>query len=100
MHVQYVQMHKDGQQYISRCEILSSYGLNENLPNFDDAFSPLQKGNDIFCALDVMDNMTFLEKLRFSITDKSLHYYLYNWMCPNLSPDKVQYCAVYSHHLS
>ncbi|XP_028990437.1 glycylpeptide N-tetradecanoyltransferase 2-like [Betta splendens] len=47
------------------------------------------KGNDIFCALDVMDNTTFLEQLKFSISDRSLHYYLYNWMCPNMSPDKV-----------
>ncbi|GLD62945.1 glycylpeptide N-tetradecanoyltransferase 2-like isoform X1 [Lates japonicus] len=47
------------------------------------------KGFDIFSALDVMDNKTFLEKLKFSISDKNLHYYLYNWMCPNMSPDKV-----------
>ncbi|XP_051273523.1 glycylpeptide N-tetradecanoyltransferase 1-like [Dicentrarchus labrax] len=47
------------------------------------------KGFDIFSALDVMDNKTFLEKLKFSINDTSLHYYLYNWMCPNVSPDKV-----------
>lgn len=36
-----------------------------------------------------MDNKTFLEKLKFSISDKNLHYYLYNWRCPNMSPDKV-----------
>ncbi|KAM7370801.1 hypothetical protein PAMP_010321 [Pampus punctatissimus] len=47
------------------------------------------KGFDIFTALDVMDNKSFLEKHKFSISDKSLHYYLYNWMCPNMSPDKV-----------
>ncbi|XP_071318718.1 glycylpeptide N-tetradecanoyltransferase 1-like [Trachinotus anak] len=47
------------------------------------------KGFDIFSALDVMDNKNFLEKLKFSISDKSLHYYLYNWGCPNMSPDKV-----------
>ncbi|XP_035525680.1 glycylpeptide N-tetradecanoyltransferase 2-like isoform X2 [Morone saxatilis] len=47
------------------------------------------KGFDIFSALDVMDNKSFLEKLKFSINDTSLHYYLYNWMCPNVSPDKV-----------
>ncbi|XP_070783564.1 glycylpeptide N-tetradecanoyltransferase 1-like [Enoplosus armatus] len=47
------------------------------------------KGFDIFSALDMMDNKSFLEKLRFSIGDTSLHYYLYNWMCPNVSPDKV-----------
>ncbi|XP_038590952.1 glycylpeptide N-tetradecanoyltransferase 1-like isoform X2 [Micropterus salmoides] len=47
------------------------------------------KGFDIFSALDVMDNKSFLEKLKFSISDTSLHYYLYNWMCPDVSPDKV-----------
>nr|XP_020460982.1 glycylpeptide N-tetradecanoyltransferase 1-like [Monopterus albus] len=47
------------------------------------------KGFDIFCALDVMDNKSFLKKLKFSISDRSLHYYLYNWTCPTMSPDKV-----------
>ncbi|KAJ4940593.1 hypothetical protein JOQ06_026890 [Pogonophryne albipinna] len=47
------------------------------------------KGFDIFFALNVMDNQSFLENLKFSISDKSLHYYLYNWMCPIMSPDKV-----------
>lgn len=36
-----------------------------------------------------MDNQSFLEKVKFSISDMTLHYYLYNWMCPNISPDKV-----------
>ncbi|XP_029933953.1 glycylpeptide N-tetradecanoyltransferase 1-like isoform X2 [Myripristis murdjan] len=47
------------------------------------------KGFDVFTALDVMENKSFLEKLRFTISDDSLHYYLYNWMCPNISPEKV-----------
>ncbi|XP_071398652.1 glycylpeptide N-tetradecanoyltransferase 1-like isoform X2 [Centroberyx affinis] len=47
------------------------------------------KGFDVFTALDVMENKCFLEKLKFSISDKNLHYYLYNWMCPNISPDKL-----------
>ncbi|XP_068615557.1 glycylpeptide N-tetradecanoyltransferase 1-like [Brachionichthys hirsutus] len=44
---------------------------------------------DIFLALDVMDNNHFLERLKFSASDTGLHYYLYNWMCPNMSQDKV-----------
>lgn len=52
-------------------------------------FAHLQKGCDIFSALDMMENQSFLEQLKFSISDKSLHFYLYNWMCPNMSPDKV-----------
>lgn len=47
------------------------------------------RGFDIFSALDVMENTGFLEKLKFSASDSILHYYLYNWMCPNISPDKV-----------
>ncbi|XP_037319564.2 glycylpeptide N-tetradecanoyltransferase 1-like isoform X1 [Pungitius pungitius] len=47
------------------------------------------KGFDVFCALDVMDNKSFFENLKFNVTDKSVHYYLYNWMCPNMRPDKV-----------
>ncbi|KAK5599902.1 hypothetical protein CRENBAI_013752 [Crenichthys baileyi] len=47
------------------------------------------KGFDIFCALDVMDSIGFLDNLKFTISDKSVHYYLYNWKCPLISPDKV-----------
>lgn len=36
-----------------------------------------------------MDNSSFLKQLKFSVDDVSLHYYLYNWMCPKISPDKV-----------
>ncbi|KAM9336322.1 glycylpeptide N-tetradecanoyltransferase 2-like [Symphorus nematophorus] len=47
------------------------------------------KGVDIFSALDVMDNTSFLVKLKFGTNDSTRHYYLYNWMCPNMSPDKI-----------
>ncbi|XP_061564324.1 glycylpeptide N-tetradecanoyltransferase 1-like isoform X2 [Cololabis saira] len=47
------------------------------------------KGFDIFSALDVMDNRNFLDRLKFTVSDRSVHYYLYNWMCPPMSPDKV-----------
>ncbi|XP_041819075.1 glycylpeptide N-tetradecanoyltransferase 2-like isoform X2 [Chelmon rostratus] len=61
------------------------------------------KGFDVFSALDVMDNKSFLEKLKFSINDTSLHYYLYNWMCLNMSADKVLSTVisptVKTHHL-
>lgn len=68
-------------------------GLNGN---FQKKFPHQQKGLDIFCGLDMMDNMDFLEKLKFSISDKSLHYYLYNWMCPSMRPDKVLITAMSS----
>ncbi|XP_074519739.1 glycylpeptide N-tetradecanoyltransferase 2-like [Halichoeres trimaculatus] len=47
------------------------------------------KGFDIFSALDVMDNKSFFEKLKFSAHTSNLHFYLYNWKCPSISPDKV-----------
>ncbi|KAK9961096.1 hypothetical protein ABG768_008907 [Culter alburnus] len=47
------------------------------------------KGFDVFNALDLMDNKTFLEKLKFGIGDGNLQYYLYNWKCPPMDPEKV-----------
>lgn len=52
-------------------------------------FPYLQKGCDLLSALDFMENQKFLEKLKFSISDKRLHFYLYNWTCPKMNPDKV-----------
>ena len=36
-------------------------------------------GYDVFNALDVMDNSSFLEQLKFGVGDGHLHYYHYNW---------------------
>uniref|UniRef100_H3A6P8 Glycylpeptide N-tetradecanoyltransferase n=1 Tax=Latimeria chalumnae TaxID=7897 RepID=H3A6P8_LATCH len=47
------------------------------------------KGFDVFNALDLMENKTFLEKLKFGIGDGNLQYYLYNWKCPGMEPEKV-----------
>ncbi|KRY51777.1 Glycylpeptide N-tetradecanoyltransferase 2, partial [Trichinella britovi] len=46
---------------------------------------------DVFNALDLMDNKVFLEKLKFGKGDGHLHYYLYNWRCPVIPPDKISY---------
>ena len=37
-----------------------------------------------------MENRTFLEDLKFGVGDGNLHYYLYNWKTPEISPDKVR----------
>lgn len=37
-----------------------------------------------------MENKVFLEKLKFGIGDGNLQYYLYNWKCPPMEPDKVR----------
>jgi glycylpeptide N-tetradecanoyltransferase len=46
-------------------------------------------GFDVFNALDLMDNKQFLEPLKFGVGDGNLQYYLYNWRCPTMLPDKV-----------
>lgn len=46
-------------------------------------------GFDVFNALDLMDNKQFLEQLKFGVGDGNLQYYLYNWRCPTMTPDKV-----------
>jgi len=48
-----------------------------------------QLGYDVFNALDVMENLTFLKPLKFGIGDGHLQYYLYNWRCPEMAPPKV-----------
>lgn len=52
-------------------------------------FFSSQKGFDVFNALDLMENKTFLEKLKFGIGDGNLQYYLYNWKCPSMGSEKV-----------
>lgn len=51
----------------------------------------IQKGFDVFNALDLMENKTFLEKLKFGIGDGNLQYYLYNWKCPSMGSEKVNF---------
>ncbi|XP_043109172.1 glycylpeptide N-tetradecanoyltransferase 1b isoform X2 [Puntigrus tetrazona] len=47
------------------------------------------EGFDVFSALDVMDNKTFLEPLKFRMGDVHKQYYLYNWRCPEMPSDKL-----------
>merc|ERR1712176_578387 len=44
---------------------------------------------DVFNALDVMENETFLKELKFKIGDGHLQYYLFNWKCRELTPNEV-----------
>jgi glycylpeptide N-tetradecanoyltransferase len=53
------------------------------------SYSVLQNGFDVFNALDLMENKEFLETLKFGIGDGNLQYYLYNWRCPSIPPNKV-----------
>jgi glycylpeptide N-tetradecanoyltransferase len=45
---------------------------------------------DVFNALDIMDNESFLRELKFMPGDGYLHYYLYNWsLSTRLSPQNI-----------
>ncbi len=39
----------------------------------------LYRGHDVFNALDILENKTFLKSLKFGVGDGKLRYYLYNW---------------------
>jgi len=56
-------------------------------------------GFDVFNALDLMENKQFLEPLKFGIGDGNLQYYLYNWRCPTMTPDRVRICAFLLEHV-
>jgi glycylpeptide N-tetradecanoyltransferase len=43
----------------------------------------------VFNALDLMDNATFLQELKFGIGDGNLQYYLFNWKTPEMKAGEV-----------
>ncbi|KAL7494440.1 hypothetical protein ACHAWT_006610 [Skeletonema menzelii] len=47
------------------------------------------EGTDVFNALNLMENSTFLEELRFGMGDGNLQYYVYNWFCPTMQHNDV-----------
>jgi glycylpeptide N-tetradecanoyltransferase len=49
---------------------------------------------DVFNALDLMDNQEFLQELKFGIGDGNLQYYVYNWKCPMMPPNKVKITSI------
>ena len=44
---------------------------------------------DVFNALNLMENDLFLNELKFGIGDGNLQYYLYNWRCPEMQSKDV-----------
>lgn len=44
-----------------------------------------------------MENKAFLEELKFGMGDGNLQYYLYNWKCPPIPPEKV--CSLLMYYL-
>ena len=47
------------------------------------------KGADVFNALDIMENESFLQELKFGIGDGHLHYYFYNWRVKEYEPKNI-----------
>lgn len=70
--------------------------FRSNLLSITGLWFDLQRGFDVFNALDLMENKEFLEKLKFGIGDGNLQYYLYNWKCPFMEPAKVSQIALES----
>jgi glycylpeptide N-tetradecanoyltransferase len=48
-----------------------------------------QNDFDVFNALSVMENESFMKELKFGIGDGFLQYYLYNWKCPKIEPSGI-----------
>ena len=57
----------------------------------------MKLGADVFNALDITENKTIFEELKFGIGDGNLHYYFFNWRCPEVLPEKV--CASTCEHV-
>ena len=49
----------------------------------------VQENQDVFNCLDMMDNATMFKEMKFGPGDGLLHYYLYNWKCPQMDNSKV-----------
>lgn len=46
-------------------------------------------GTDVFNALNLMENETFIDELKFGAGDGNLQYYIYNWSCTAMPPTGV-----------
>lgn len=46
-------------------------------------------GSDVFNCLNLMENQEIMEPLKFGMGDGNLQYYIYNWACPDIPPNKV-----------
>ena len=44
---------------------------------------------DVFNKLDILENKSVFEELRFGIGDGQLHYYLYNWRIKDVTPEDL-----------
>lgn len=63
--------------------------FEQKLKYFFPFFFPQKTNLDVFNALNQRDNEVFLKELKFGEGDGNLHYYLFNWKCPPMKPEKV-----------
>ncbi|KAI8838370.1 Myristoyl-CoA:protein N-myristoyltransferase, N-terminal domain-containing protein [Chytridium lagenaria] len=47
---------------------------------------------DVFNCLNLKDNQVFLDELKFGRGDGNLNYYLYNYRCTDIKPEKLGLC--------
>ncbi|KAL5261544.1 hypothetical protein ACHWQZ_G007302 [Mnemiopsis leidyi] len=80
-------------QYKSLYAAYCFYYFNGSMPLKDLMYDTLimaKKNNfDVFNALDLMENKPILDDLKFGMGDGNLHYYIFNWVCPNIEPSQV-----------
>lgn len=44
---------------------------------------------DVFNALNIMENESFLTDLKFGAGDGHLQYYIFNWKCPAMESKEI-----------
>ena len=57
------------------------------------------QGADVFNALDLTENKSFLELLHFGAGDGYLQYYVYNWKSPVMKAEDVGLVLLWHHYL-
>ncbi|KAF7638920.1 Glycylpeptide N-tetradecanoyltransferase [Meloidogyne graminicola] len=80
-------LHKEIRAAYSFYNVAGSVPLNKLIN--DALIIAKNMGFDVFNALDLMENKNFLEELKFGIGDGNLQYYLYNWKCPDIAPERI-----------
>lgn len=51
--------------------------------------APHHLGADVFNALALNENASVFEGLQFGAGNGYLHYYVFNWKCPQIKPTEV-----------
>ena len=61
--------------------------IHSFLPSF--VYALHQLGADVFNALALNENASVFEGLQFGAGNGYLHYYVFNWKCPQIKPTEV-----------